>query len=97
MFRENEYVAIAYQDSWYPGIVEKVKDDKTACVKFMSPCRKEGYFQWPCRVDKQTVDKQFILTNKFIPDCLNSGRQWFIKVFSEIGKQYEKFKCAYFQ
>ena len=30
MFRQNEYVAIAYQDSWYPGIVEKVKDYKNS-------------------------------------------------------------------
>ncbi|KAK3599020.1 hypothetical protein CHS0354_012499 [Potamilus streckersoni] len=31
IFREHEYVAIAYQDPWYPGIAEKVKDENSMC------------------------------------------------------------------
>ncbi|WAR07947.1 LOW QUALITY PROTEIN: NUP37-like protein, partial [Mya arenaria] len=59
-FHVNDYVAIAYQDAWYPGCVEEV-DETTAVVNFMAPCRTAGMFMWPARKDAQKVNKEFIL------------------------------------
>lgn len=95
-FEMNEYVAIAYQDSWYPGIVVGKTENECASVKFMTPCRKQGYFQWPARDDIQTVNRKFIISKQFIPDCMNSGRQWFITQFETIQKKYEKFSDLHF-
>ncbi|XP_045173195.2 uncharacterized protein LOC123534827 [Mercenaria mercenaria] len=92
----NEYVAIAYQDNWYPGVVEKVVDDTTIVVKFMAPCRKNGYYQWPSRDDRQVVNKQFVLCTKFIPDCISSGRQWYVKEHNDITNVYSKFHTMFF-
>ena len=51
-FLPNEYVAVAYQDAWYPGCVETVINDESAIVQFLAPCRAPGHFKWPQRQDK---------------------------------------------
>ena len=91
----NAYVAVAYQDSWYPEIVESVKDG-TAVINFMVPCRKKGFFQWPYRKDSQTVEKAFVLHSSFVPDCINSGRQWFVKEHESIATLYARFHAEFF-
>ena len=37
-FELNSYVAVAYQDSWYPGWFEQVVSETEALVKSMVPC-----------------------------------------------------------
>ncbi|XP_045190091.2 uncharacterized protein LOC123547228 [Mercenaria mercenaria] len=93
---QNEYVAIAYQDRWYPGVVLTAQNEKKILVKFMAPTRKPGYFIWPGREDVQTVEHTFVLKAGFIPDCVNSGRMWFINDSHCIQKIFEKFKNVYF-
>ena len=95
-FELNEYVAVAYQDSWYPGCVESITENETAVVKFMTPCRIPGHFKWPQRQDKQTVQKQFVLKRGFIPECINSGRQWLFEDYKEIDVLYMKYKEVFF-
>lgn len=41
----NEYVAVAYQDNWYPGCVLEIVDKQKAYIKFMTHCRTKGFFQ----------------------------------------------------
>ena len=96
MFVENEYLAVAYQDQWYPGIVISTKDN-AAVVKFMSPSRKPGYFTWPSREDTQVVDKEFVLKRGFIPQCVNSGRQWLFEEYEEIDTLFATYKLKYFE
>ena len=95
-FKVNEYVIIAYQDNWYPGIVMSVKTQNEAIIRFMSRCKKPGYFQWPMRHDEQPVLSQFVLKKGFVPDCVNSGRQWFLSEFSDVKNLYNLFKTVYF-
>jgi hypothetical protein len=66
--QDNMYIAVAYQDRWYPGCVVQCKTDSTAVVKFMAPCRQPGQFKWPSREDVQDVHIQFILKAGFIPE-----------------------------
>ena len=56
----NQYVAVAYQDSWYPGIVIEVKSTDSIIVKFMAPTNKPYHYKWPLKNDVQTASKQFI-------------------------------------
>ncbi|XP_045198613.2 uncharacterized protein LOC123552927 [Mercenaria mercenaria] len=93
---ENDYVAIAYQDAWYPGIVVKVKDNENFVVKFMTPTRKPGCFSWPSREDIQIVEKGFVLSTGFIPDCMNSGRMWKIKEANSIDSVFKKYSSVFF-
>jgi single-stranded DNA-specific DHH superfamily exonuclease len=95
-FKENEYVIVAYQDAWYPGCVTNIISDTKATVNFMAPCRKAGTFMWPARKDEQEIEKQFVLRKALLPDCCNSGRQWFFKEFEAIDKLYQTYKEHYF-
>ena len=88
--KDHDYVAVAYQDAWYPGIVIKSKDENKFIVKFMAPARRTGCFSWPSRDDIQSCDRRFILCKGFIPKCLNSGRLWEIKETSNIEKNIQE-------
>lgn len=90
--KDHDYVAVAYQDAWYPGIVIKSKDENNFIVKFMAPARRTGCFSWPSRDDIQSCDRRFILCKGFIPECLNSGRLWEIKETSNIEKTFKNIK-----
>ena len=96
IFKENEYVIIAYQDNWYPGIVMSLKSETEAIIRFMARCRKPGYFQWPMRHDEQTVSSQFLVKRNFVPDCVSSGRQWYIEEHAAVDKLYDSFKMVFF-
>ncbi|KAH3878782.1 hypothetical protein DPMN_002681 [Dreissena polymorpha] len=53
----NEYVAVSYQDNWYPGMVQKVaKDLKTLTVNCLARTNNTGHFIWPNRKDEQEVN-----------------------------------------
>ena len=78
-FLPSEYVGVAYQDAWYPGCVKRIINGESAIVQFLAPCRAPGHFKWPQRQDKQTVEKKFILQHICIPECVNSGRQCFLR------------------
>ncbi|KAH3818948.1 hypothetical protein DPMN_120676 [Dreissena polymorpha] len=93
----NEYVAVSYQDNWYPGMVQKVaKDLKTLTVNFLARSNNTGHFIWPNRKDEQEVNTQFILSHGFMPDSKHSGRLWFISEHADITTSYEKFSRVFF-
>ena len=92
----NDYVAVAYQDSWYPGVVTSAEEDGRYNIKFMVPSRKFGHFSWPIREDKQTVEKHFVIYARFIPNCVNSGRMWHILETESINDMYRKFSSIHF-
>ena len=96
IFKENEYVIIAYQDNWYPGIVMSLKSETEAIIRFMARCRKPGHFQWPMRHDEQTVSSQFLVKRNFVPDCVSLDRQWYIEEHAAVDKLYDSFKMVFF-
>lgn len=95
-FIDNEYIVVAYQDMWYPGCVIK-SNGKEATVNFMAPTRKPGVYVWPLRKDIQTVKSEFVLKRGYIPECLNSGRQWSVPNYKNIDLLFEKFSDIYFK
>ncbi|KAH3697969.1 hypothetical protein DPMN_085482 [Dreissena polymorpha] len=96
-FVKNEYVAVAYQDNWYPGIVHQVSDDsKTLTVHFLAQTKNTGHYIWPTRKDEQQVNPRFILRHGFMPECKNSGRLWFVAEHADITKAYQTFSKVFF-
>lgn len=95
-FIDNEYVIVAYQDTWYPGCIIN-SCGKEATVNFMAPTRVPGVYIWPQRKDVQTVKSEFVIKRGFIPECLNSGRQWSIPDYMKIEVLYEKFCNIFFK
>lgn len=95
--KDNCYVAVAYQDCWYPGIVKSTISTDKAVVRFMVPTNKPGVFRWPVRDDVQTVERRFILLTGFVPDCVGSGRLWNIHQHTSIDNIYKKFAKMYFE
>ena len=91
----SQYVAVAYEDSWYPGIVLSVKDD-TSEVKFLHATRISGVYSWPSREDKQKVQAEYILKCVFLPEPVNSGRLWKIMEHAEIQEAYDEFRKIFF-
>ncbi|KAH3826899.1 uncharacterized protein LOC127832644 [Dreissena polymorpha] len=92
----NDYVIIAYQDRWYPGCVNALKEDDQICVNFMTASRQAGVFVWPIRDDKQTVEKKFILDLRTAPECINSGQQWFFPNYEHYKKLFNQYKKLFF-
>ncbi|KAH3841848.1 hypothetical protein DPMN_115329, partial [Dreissena polymorpha] len=96
-FVKNEYVAVAYQDNWYPGIVHQVSDDsKTLTVHFLAQTKNTGHYIWPTLKDEQQVNPRFILRHGFMPECKNSGRLWFVAEHADITKAYQTFSKVFF-
>lgn len=91
----NEYVAVAYQDKWYPGVVEKLSGD-VMTVNFMESTRNPGYFTWPARKDVQQVSKEFIIFRDFVPACKNSGRLWHVEDHVKIQEIFQRYSKIYF-
>lgn len=71
----DDYIAVAYQDSWYPDIIEGTST-QSCTVQFMAASRKEGICFWPDRDDVQNLKREFTLKIALVPECLNSGRLW---------------------
>ena len=91
------YVAVAYQDNWYPGCVETVdKDDKNkARIKFMERCRQPGLFRWPSGRDVQTVLSQFILAS-VSPTMDRSGRLYSLENAKDLDHIFQLFHSVLF-
>lgn len=53
---KNDWVAVLFEDSWYPGIVKDLKKGKRSnelVVSFMK--KTKGLFSWPVKEDVQTI------------------------------------------
>ncbi|KAL4229625.1 hypothetical protein ACF0H5_010012 [Mactra antiquata] len=96
-FNDNEYIAVAYQDTWYPGcVIKTISSDKTS-VSFMASCRKPGTFMWPSRKDVQIVEKKFVFKRGMLPECCNSGQQWYFTEYRTNDVLFKKYQEHYFQ
>ena len=91
------YIAVAYEDAWYPGVVQVVDSESDNFdVTFLHGTRTTGVYNWPSREDKQKVNVEYILKCGFVPEAINSGRLWKISEHEEIQSLYQQFKQIYF-
>ena len=94
--KTNDYVAVAYQDNWYPGIVTASKQE-VFVVKFLVPGKPSGIYTWPLREDVQTVHAKAIIGHGFVPDCMSGGRLWRVKEHAELSELYTMVAAVFFK
>ena len=54
------WVAVIYDNDWFPGIVEEVADDGKIKIKFMKPIS-GNKFAWPTKPDVDVIPSEDIL------------------------------------
>ena len=47
--------------------------------------------------DRQRVEKQFVICTDFVPGCVTSGQQWFVKEHIYSSEVYAKYTSMHFQ
>jgi hypothetical protein len=85
------WVAVSYEDNWYPGEIT-IKIDNTYTVKFFSRKDARGNtFIWPTKDDLQTIDEKFIIFYDF--EILPSPglTHWIIPEMDEIDDFHQQF------
>ena len=68
----DDYGTFAYQDSWYPGLVEN-RSTKSFNLQYMAASQKVRIYFWPDRDDTQNINRIFSEID-LVPECLSSGR-----------------------
>ena len=85
--KEGDYVVVAYERTWYPGVVMKEGNGELE-ISFLR--RKGTGFVWPSRPDRQTVERAYV-----IPCTLDlsseNNRLFNIHNTSEIDTLYQEF------
>ncbi|XP_022205293.2 uncharacterized protein LOC111061905 isoform X2 [Nilaparvata lugens] len=71
-----DWVAVIYDDKWYPGVVERVGEagENFLSVNFMA--RSGANFTWPTKPDTQTVEKKDVLKKIRTPPFPVSSRHF---------------------
>lgn len=72
-----DWVAVVYDNTWYPGIIEHISVD-ILTVSFMQPTPLGDKFFWPKKADRQTICSNGILC-KIKPPVPVSNRHFLIK------------------
>ena len=89
-----QWVAVAYNLSWFPGTVHKLNSDTLALVNFMSPIGSK--FKWPVKPDIKEVESIFVFYTDFnIEPADNSCRLWTIPQLGKINAAYTDYKKKY--
>ena len=77
----NDFVAVVYDNQWYPGQITKVNDDETVNVKCMkyvdtySKSNTSNKFSWPKQVDKKPYVMEELILKLDPPKQLKGGRR----------------------
>ncbi|CAC5395939.1 unnamed protein product [Mytilus coruscus] len=91
------WVAISFEDDWYPGEVLQLKPENILNINFMARQRKKGItFKWPSKEDIKDIDMKFVIYSHF--DILPSPglRHWIISDIDDINHHHNQFVEKYF-
>ena len=109
-FMVGEWVAVAYEDMWFPGEVLSIKSVEAASednpwdhtyiitANFMHPTSEGGSsFKWPGKNDISDIDSKFIFYKNIdiIPND-HSGRTWKLADIESIRNAYVQYSQAFF-
>ena len=74
IFSTEQWVAVAYQDNWYPGLVRATPPEKS-WIKgdFSARKTKPSHFRWPNGKDLQPVEKEFVILTDFLLEPVRRG------------------------
>ena len=93
---EGDWVAVAYQEGYYTGIIRRVHSCDDFTVDFARDCRVIGDIQWPNETDVQRVARKFILKSGFKPVTGSRGRIWKIPCTDTLATLFKEFAEQYF-
>ena len=90
----NEWVAVAYEQDFYVGQVEKLLSSK-ARVNFLA--EDKGSFSWPHPKDKDDINAKFIFCrNVEVTKAGQDGTKFYVKNLQSIKDKFNTFCCEYF-
>lgn len=69
MYNVGDWVAVLYDEEWYPGNVQKTGLGKLE-IKFMTHCGQ--YFKWPTKPDVQIISDDGVLCHLEEPISVTS-------------------------
>ena len=93
---EQQWVAVAYQDNWYPGIVREVLEDKRMRGDISSRTSNCRRFKNPNGKDVQIVELQFVISGSCNPHPVSGGRSWEFDQCDSLDHIFQLFKEIYF-
>ena len=95
-FKVDQWVAVAYQDHWYPGLVRKIWPGKSSIqVDFTARTTNHSQFKWPNGTDIQRVEKEFVISTDFSLEPVRRGRAWSLET-TVIDEIYRIFRAVNF-
>ena len=90
------FVAVAYEDTWYPGEILSILDSNVK-VSFLHPKKKGGLsFVWPNKQDVQMTDIKFVFFRNLTVEPTPGLRFWLIHEFDDVQDCYEKYRADFF-
>lgn len=86
------FVAVAYEDAWYPGEILNISDINLN-LKFLHPRRKGALsFTWPIKDDTKDVDKKIVFFRNLTVEPTTGLRSWLIHEHDDVQDSYLEFK-----
>jgi hypothetical protein len=93
---QNMYVAVAYNEGFFVGIVTEIIDNHSAFVKFMK--WKKQQLVWPQPETVENVQSKYIFCTG-LDLCTLTGRLYFLSgdvTFSHLKEKYDNYASKYF-
>jgi len=93
-------VAVAFENSWYPGEIVKIITEDKAEINFMChTATRSKTFIWPKKEDKQLVDSKFVLMSISKSDIepVSNGRASTIRSFYQVDGLFNQYADQYFR
>ena len=89
----SDWVAVGYDNGWYPGYITALQSDSCVEVKFMHPTSISGHYKFPDPEDIAAVDIPFIFACPIDSPLLNSsGRVYILQTAMALQQDYLAFK-----
>ena len=86
------FVAVAYEDAWYPGEILNISDINLN-LKFLHPRGKGALsFTWPIKDDTKDVDKKIVFFRNLTVEPTPGLRSWLIHEYDDVQDSYLEFK-----
>jgi len=92
----SQWIAVAWSDDWYPGVVKEVLPTNQLKVDFSYRTCVPKRFKSPNGHDMQNVDTKFVLWVGCIPIPVSGGRSWEFEQYDAIVHIFNLFKEVHF-
>jgi hypothetical protein len=92
---QGTWVAVAYEDAFFIGMVMDVNNEAMATVQFLQRGYKD-VFRWPRVDDVAPVEQKFVFAHGFEVEMSPNGRTWLIPELSYLEDLFDQYRELYF-